>query len=78
MDLGSWRLPSQPDQDGPALFELVDPDSGQVWLGELGDGPHVQPLGAVTDLPSGSCDASTAYIVCETSGDQVRIWRYRA
>jgi|GEM_PF-5822347 outer membrane protein assembly factor BamB len=78
LDLGSWRLLSQADQDGPALFELVDPDSGQVWLGELGDGPHVQPLGAVTDLPSGSCDASTAYIVCETSGDQVRIWRYRA
>ena len=78
LDLGSWRLLNQPDHAGPTLFELVDPESGQVWLGELGAGPHVQPLGAVTDLPSGSCDAGTEYIVCETSGDQVQIWRYRA
>jgi outer membrane protein assembly factor BamB len=78
LDLGSWRLLSQPDQAEPALFELVDPESGQVWLGALGAGPHVQPLGAVTDLPAGSCDAGPDYVVCETSGDQVRIWRYRA
>jgi outer membrane protein assembly factor BamB len=77
LDLGSWRLLNQSDPAGPALFELVDPDSGKVWLGELGAGPRVQPLGVVTDLPSGSCDASPDYIVCETSSDQVQIWRYR-
>jgi outer membrane protein assembly factor BamB len=78
LELGSWRLVSQPDQAGrPALFEAIEHDSGRVWLGALGEGPHVEPLGTVTDLPSGTCDAGPAYIACLTSGDQVRIWRYR-
>jgi outer membrane protein assembly factor BamB len=89
LDLGGWRLVSRPDRSGrPALFELIEHGSGRVWLGTLaapakgptplGAGPHVQPLGTVADLPSGTCDAGPAYIVCETIGDQVRIWRYRS
>jgi outer membrane protein assembly factor BamB len=78
LELGGWRLVSRPDLAGrPALFELIEHGTGRVWLGTLGTGPHVQPLGIVADLPSGTCDAGPAYIVCETIGDQIRIWRYR-
>jgi hypothetical protein len=81
LNLGSWRLVSQPDRPGDlALFEYVEQSTGKVWLGALA-GPaadlHVEPLGTVLDPPSGTCDAGPAHIVCLTAADQVRIWRYR-
>jgi outer membrane protein assembly factor BamB len=78
LDLGKWRLVSEPDPAGrPALFELIESGTGRVWLGTLGTGPSVQPLGTIADLPSGTCDAGPAYIVCLTTGQLVSIWRYR-
>jgi hypothetical protein len=82
LDLGDWRLVSEPDRIGDlALFEYVDQSDGKFWLGALGGpntGPHVEPLGTVVDPPSGTCDAGPTHIVCLTAADQVRIWRYRA
>jgi hypothetical protein len=79
LDLGGWRLVSQPDPAGrPALFELIEHGTGRIWLGLLEAGPRVQPLGTVSDLPSGTCDAGPTHIVCLTTGQQLRIWRYRA
>jgi outer membrane protein assembly factor BamB len=82
LNLGSWRLVSEPDRVGDlALFEYTEQSTGKVWLGALsgpGTGPHVEPLGTVVDPPSGTCDAGPAHIVCLTAADQVRIWRYRA
>lgn len=79
LDLGDWRLVSEPDPAGrPALFELTERSTGRVWLGTLGNGPSVKPLGTIADLPSGTCDAGPRYIVCLTTGQLVSIWRYRA
>ena len=78
LDLGNWRLVSEPDPAGrPALFERIEQSTGRVWLGALGNGPSVTPLGTVADLPSGTCDAGPHYIVCLTTGQLVSIWRYR-
>jgi hypothetical protein len=78
LDLGKWRLVSEPDPAGrPALFELTESSTGRIWLGTLGNGPSVQPLGTIADLPSGTCDAGPAYIVCLTTGQLVSVWRYR-
>jgi hypothetical protein len=81
LELGSWRLVSEPDRPGDlALFEYIEQSTGKVWLGALGGratGPHVEPLGTVVDPPSGTCDAGPTHIVCLTAADQVRIWRYR-
>jgi outer membrane protein assembly factor BamB len=76
LDLGRWRL-AEHARGQPPLFELVEADSGRIWLGLLAAGPRILPVGAATGLPQNSCGLADGYLACLTTTHQLRISRYR-
>jgi outer membrane protein assembly factor BamB len=77
LDLGRWRLGGQATGQ-PPLFELVEAESGRIWLGLLGTGPHIRPVGSLTGLAANSCTLGGGYLACLTTTDRLRVWHYRA
>ncbi|WP_345627561.1 outer membrane protein assembly factor BamB family protein [Rugosimonospora acidiphila] len=63
----------------PIFARWPDLPDGRVWFGVVGAKPlAMSTIGFASDVLKGQCRAFGDYLVCETLGERLRVWRYFA
>jgi outer membrane protein assembly factor BamB len=62
----------------PLFARWPDVPDGRVWFGILSAEPlALQTIGFAPDVLKGQCRSSADYLICETLGENLRVWRYQ-
>jgi hypothetical protein len=78
LDLSGWRAVAAAPGAAPIFARWQPNPDGRVWFATVSGSPlSVRLIGFAPDVLRDTCRTDGSYLVCQTLGQSLRVWRYR-